>query len=401
MPKRQPQWVGGTPEIGSARKSENRETLPFPLGRDYLDFYSARYALYHGLESVGLKADDGILAPSYCCGTEIDPLLFRKLVLHWYQVDGQLRVSLDSVRSSWRPGVKALLVNHFFGFNGLSEEVVSFCRERGLLIIEDCAHAFLSASDDGRALGSKGDFAVFSLRKSLGTPDGGALVVNGDASLERHITLREPNPWPILYRTTELISQNSDPLGSRARWLRWLAARSAGRLFTRTRVAFRVANKVGHVFDDCLIHPNDYAFSASAVNWRMSKFSRTRVGGKDWSTIVSVRRRNFEFLLRETKRFPVLRPLFDSLEPGTCPLLFPTVIDEREAIHEALFRLGVDSHVWWAFLHPAVPWDSFPEARYLKSNLLGFPIHQGLEITHMERIIETLVQVRKTTNLLA
>jgi perosamine synthetase len=58
-----------------------------------------------------------------------------------------------------------------------SEQIANYCREHGIFLIEDCAHAH-GASWNGRKPGSYGDVGVFSLyaTKTISTGEGGVLV---------------------------------------------------------------------------------------------------------------------------------------------------------------------------------------------------------------------------------
>jgi dTDP-4-amino-4,6-dideoxygalactose transaminase len=58
-----------------------------------------------------------------------------------------------------------------------SEQIAAYCREHGIFLIEDCAHAH-GASWNGRKPGSYGDAGVFSLyaTKTISTGEGGVLV---------------------------------------------------------------------------------------------------------------------------------------------------------------------------------------------------------------------------------
>src|SRR5207245_6549749 len=72
-----------------------------------------------------------------------------------------------------------LYLIHYVGFPGPVQELSVACRARRLLLIEDCAQALLSNCAE-RPLGSFGDVAIFSIRKTLPVPDGGALVAGTD-----------------------------------------------------------------------------------------------------------------------------------------------------------------------------------------------------------------------------
>ena len=58
-----------------------------------------------------------------------------------------------------------------------SQQIAEYCAERGIFLLEDCAHAH-GASWDGRKPGSWGDAGVFSLyaTKTIATGEGGVLV---------------------------------------------------------------------------------------------------------------------------------------------------------------------------------------------------------------------------------
>jgi len=58
---------------------------------------------------------------------------------------------------------------------GPVQEAIRCVPRKGLLLIEDCAQALLSKFGES-PLGSFGDVAIFSIRKTLPVPDGGALV---------------------------------------------------------------------------------------------------------------------------------------------------------------------------------------------------------------------------------
>jgi len=64
-------------------------------------------------------------------------------------------------------------------------EIAALCRERGITLLEDCAHAH-GASWDGRRAGSFGDAGVYSLyaTKTISTGEGGVLVSRHPELLE-------------------------------------------------------------------------------------------------------------------------------------------------------------------------------------------------------------------------
>ncbi len=65
------------------------------------------------------------------------------------------------------------------------DRIAAYCREKGIILLEDCAHAH-GASWNGRRAGSWGDAGVYSFyaTKTITTGEGGTLVTNNPALTE-------------------------------------------------------------------------------------------------------------------------------------------------------------------------------------------------------------------------
>ena len=87
---------------------------------------------------------------------------------------------------------KAVVVMHYGGVACDMDPILEAARERGIRVIEDNAHA-LFGSYKGRPLGSMGALATQSFHetKNLTCGEGGALLVNDAALLERAEAIRE------------------------------------------------------------------------------------------------------------------------------------------------------------------------------------------------------------------
>jgi perosamine synthetase len=90
---------------------------------------------------------------------------------------------------------KAIVVTHLFGNPCDMTDILALAAARGILVIEDCAQAFL-ASDHGRFVGTMGRIGCFSLQqgKHVTTGEGG-LVVTDDAALARRMELFINKAW--------------------------------------------------------------------------------------------------------------------------------------------------------------------------------------------------------------
>ncbi|MBQ7638069.1 MAG: DegT/DnrJ/EryC1/StrS family aminotransferase [Clostridia bacterium] len=93
----------------------------------------------------------------------------------------------ESVRSALTEKTRAVLVTHLYGIPTNMDGIVRLCKERGLLLIEDCAHAH-GAQWRGKKVGTFGDAGCFSFypTKNLGCfGDGGAVITNNAEFAEK------------------------------------------------------------------------------------------------------------------------------------------------------------------------------------------------------------------------
>jgi dTDP-4-amino-4,6-dideoxygalactose transaminase len=104
---------------------------------------------------------------------------------------GTLNLDTALVEAAIGPRCVALLPVHFAGLPCNQRALADIARRRGLLVVEDAAHA-LGAEYDGRAIGRFGDATMFSFHaaKNITTGEGGALVTESKQIAERARRLR-------------------------------------------------------------------------------------------------------------------------------------------------------------------------------------------------------------------
>jgi dTDP-4-amino-4,6-dideoxygalactose transaminase len=102
-----------------------------------------------------------------------------------------LSISPESVESAITDRTKAIAVLHYGGFSCAIESIMEIASQRGIAVIEDCAHA-PGASRGGRALGAWGAAGAFSFfsNKNLSTGEGGMVVTSDDEVAKRLRLLR-------------------------------------------------------------------------------------------------------------------------------------------------------------------------------------------------------------------
>ncbi|MDQ3867315.1 MAG: DegT/DnrJ/EryC1/StrS family aminotransferase, partial [Actinomycetota bacterium] len=159
-----------------------REQLPFPLANDGTALYSrARHAIARGVRALGLVPGDEVLVPAYHHGSEVEALVRSQLVPRFY--DGTaLAPDEEELRRALSPRTRALYLVHTLGVPQDVARWRGWADDHGLLLVEDAAQAWLADDPDGRPVGAAADLAVFCLYKTIGLPDGAALVLRGSAA---------------------------------------------------------------------------------------------------------------------------------------------------------------------------------------------------------------------------
>ncbi|WP_460824997.1 DegT/DnrJ/EryC1/StrS family aminotransferase, partial [Massilia solisilvae] len=141
----------------------------YPRGRD---------ALLAGLHALGVPPGETVVVPAYICDSTIAPLRGAGYRVLFVDVEPNFELDLAKVLAAVEQGgARAVLAVHYFGFPAGVARLVSALRPRGVRVIEDCCHSFLTRSG-GQPVGLAGDAAIFSMRKTLPVPDGGALRLN-------------------------------------------------------------------------------------------------------------------------------------------------------------------------------------------------------------------------------
>ncbi|MGA4797400.1 DegT/DnrJ/EryC1/StrS family aminotransferase [Streptomyces lavendulocolor] len=180
---------------------------------------SGTAALHLAVAAAGVgPGDEVVTTPISDFGT-VAPVLAqggRVVFADVREDDGNL--DPDAVEAAITPRTKAVIAVHLFGGAADTVRLREICDRHGLLLVEDCAQAWLGEDDDGRLLGTAGDVACFSLQqyKHITAGDGG-LCVTDDPALATRMRLFMDKGWDraegrihrtmgLNYRMTELVA---------------------------------------------------------------------------------------------------------------------------------------------------------------------------------------------------
>lgn len=357
-------WPPLAPDVYLRRPASR---LPYPLEEPGCRLTAwARQGLWHGARALGLGPGDHVLVPSYHHGSEVEALLRAGVGCRFYECTESLQPDPRELESLLGPGVRALHLTHFGGLPQDAAHWRRWCDERGLLLIEDAAQAWL-ASAGGRPVGSFGDLSVFCLYKTVGLPEGAAVVLP-----------RRPHADGLPAIQLDRRPGLADLARQHAVWV---AGRSSG-----AYAAARLRRRTGAhdpVAEIALRDPQ-------AGPWSTTCFVLRRLVDPQ----IAARRRSHYRALMEALG-DLVAPGFGDPPDGASPFMFPIQIDGKAAALEVLRRHGVIALDFWANPHPSLPVDAFPGAARRRAGTIALPVHQELRRRDLDRIVAA---VRRATS---
>jgi len=338
----------------------------YTLGRD---------AIYWGLRCFAPKPGDCVWMPSFHCGVEVQAALDAGFDVDFYRIHRDLSIDEEDLERKLvkRPGPTMII--HYFGFAqpGVSR-IADLCDQQGTALIEDCSHALFSSFG-----GNFGHFAAFSLYKTLGLCDGGALSINRKRWQSTVGTLPampprgRPSPYGYLLQLRALAKNGLGPRVTR----QFLAMRSRG----RTLINDPGAGKKASANRPRLRGRHDYRGG-------MSMLSRRLASTMDPAVILRRRNDNWRFLHDRLSAFKGYSNLFPVLQEGACPLFLPIRVFRREMLLSRLSEYNIETFVFGKYAHPRMKEALYPEAGVLREEILCLPMHQYMDELQLAHLVE-------------
>lgn len=353
--------------------------LPFPLNEKRLSlWYLGRNALYAALGVMDVKPGDTVLVPSYTNGVEVAAIVARGLKVHTVPIKKDFTLDVKALDGALaRTGAKVVLAIHYLGFAQPVDRILEVCRKHGAKLIEDCALSFLAKLPDGRPVGSVGDVALFSVYKTLPVPDGAALIIN-DPSIPDPQPPVEPEIASSISGLGRLVMQGAKMGGRAGQALAKVldaARRGAGRAMEAKGVTRTAAGSM--------------KFETKRLPWGASRFTREILRRLDYEQITFQRRKNFE---RLREKLGEVETFFKVLPDGACPLFYPVVVGDKQALMNDLAAKGIETVNFWSTWDPATPADEYPWIKNLREHVVELPCLQDLAESDMDVIAEAVLE---------
>ncbi len=154
---------------------------------------SGTSALDMALLLCDLQPGDEVILPSYTFSSTANSAVLAgaKLVFTDIRPD-TMNIDEKKIEAAITERTRAIVVVHYAGVACEMDAIMAIARKHGLKVIEDAAQGVM-AKYKGRYLGTIGDFGCYSFHetKNYSMGEGGALVLNDPACIERAEILRE------------------------------------------------------------------------------------------------------------------------------------------------------------------------------------------------------------------
>jgi dTDP-4-amino-4,6-dideoxygalactose transaminase len=163
--------------LGPEGEALEREIAQFIGAAHAVGCNSGTDALHFPLLAAGIGPGDEVVIPGFTFFATGEAVSYTGATPVFADVDaGTFNLDPESLRKSITRKTKAVIAVHLFGQCAALDEIAAICKEKKLVLVEDCAQC-IGADYDGRRAGSWGEFGGFSFYPTKN------LAAAGDAGL--------------------------------------------------------------------------------------------------------------------------------------------------------------------------------------------------------------------------
>ena len=346
---------------------------------------SGRAAIYQALLQLRLPSASTVLVPSYHCPTMVAPILLANLSVAYFGIRADGLPKLDTIDATVAKNCKAMLVSHYFGLAHSLAEVRQWCDERGIALIEDCAHCYFGNAGE-KPVGAWGDYSTASLSKFLPVPEGGLL-----ASAHRpipNLRLVPPSFKAQLKGAIDVfeLSSRHQRFAGLSNVLAFIFNLKNSRLQQRKPADMVAMNAIQTTrLDEAqgMMRDCDMTRIEQAPLWATMILKALLPRGR----IIARRQQNFNFYARYFEDVQGARPLFhktNGMASQVAPYVFPLWVDDADRVYPALRAMELPVFRWDR-IWPGTPQMDGDVGPLWSCHVLQLLCHQDLGEADIER----------------
>ncbi|MGQ0655808.1 MAG: DegT/DnrJ/EryC1/StrS family aminotransferase [Betaproteobacteria bacterium] len=168
--------------LGPEGEALERELAAYTGAAFAVGCNSGTDALHLPLVAAGIGPGDEVVVPAFTFFATAEAVSYTGARPVFADIDGFFNLEPASLEKSITARTKAVIAVHLFGQCAALERISAICKERKLVLVEDCAQA-IGADYDGRRAGSWGEYGGISFypTKNLGAVGDAGLMTASDA----------------------------------------------------------------------------------------------------------------------------------------------------------------------------------------------------------------------------
>jgi perosamine synthetase len=319
-----------------------------------------------------------VLVPAFNCPSMIAPVRAAGAEAVPYASNEDLSIDTAALERLITSSTRALLAAHLLGRIGDLAGIKALCEERGIILIEDCAHAFFGATAAG-PVGTTGHYAVASPRKFFPIAEGGLLT--SAARDLRELSLPSAS-WGRTMLSALRMVDTAVEFGHLRAFAPLLAVAKGLRSTLRGKSAATQPPAGTHA-DDTYDIELDIRRCVGLAGGAGAGRYLFNVG------LIEARRRNFEQIANGIRGAAAARVLDMPPVSTFVPYVVPVLLADPQRHFAQLKQLGVPMWRWEHSLRGVCKVTD----RYSQS-LIQLPCHQSLRPRELERIVEAVRSLR-------
>ncbi len=349
---------------------------------------SGRAAIALALEQSGITQGDEVLIPAYHCESMVSPVKWRGASPVFYRINMDTKINIDDIKLKLSANTRAVIVTHYFGFIQDMPPIAELCEQRGLILIEDCAHA-LFGFKDGKSVGRWGDYAIASSMKFFPVYDGGIL-----SSFKQAVDPKKLQSPSFLFQIKSSLNVIQVAIGYKrlglpGAVLKYLTAIAE----SIWRLVKKASGREQRGINGPTSSKGGYGVDVEWIHSKASWFSKLLIKHQHIDRIASERRKNYLRLYEALHDLPHSHPLFDQLPEGIVPLVFPLYVENPRQYFDSLKRGGVPIWRFGEFLDETITDELCSNSVDLSAHVFQFPCHQELTENEIDWMIKQITEL--------
>jgi perosamine synthetase len=346
--------------------------------RGALDLPSARVAIAMALRHARIPRGATVLLPAYHCMAMVEPVRWAGFRVAFHPVPRDLQLTAHDLAPHLTADVRALVAVHWFGFAQRAlPEIDALCRARGVVVVEDCAHALYQRLPAPMGFGEHADYVVASSKKFCPIYDGGVLASR------RHdlasVRLRSPGAAFEAKALVNILERGAiyRRLPSSLAMLHTALA-AANRLRSRSELSSNAPASPVDAQRASAAADGSQAFEPRWMDTRMSAASRFLSRRVDPERAAGERRRRYARIVEAVARHRWGRALLPQLEADTVPYVVPLWFDEPLGAFARLKARGVPVERFAEDLDPLATRETCAVSHEYSRHVFQLPCHETL-----------------------